>query len=359
MHTVFTRGHADGAASGRHGSAFLDANNQRFVAQSGVNQTLGTEQFNRVHLHLPAGAAHVQMLGADAHGFAFAGTGRGFQQVHGRGADEAGDKGGRRAVVHLFGRAELLHHTTVHHDHALGQCHGLDLVVGDEQGGDAEFVVQLLDLEPGLCAQLGVQVGQRFVKQKHLGLAHDGAAHGHTLALAAGQLARLALEQVAQLQNLGGFVDTGLDVGQRHLGDLQAVGHVVEHRHVRVQRVVLEHHGDVAFGRLQVVDDAVANQDLATAHLFEPCHHPQEGGLAAARWADDDDEFTVGNGGVDAVDNLVGAWPFAVALDDVLESNRSHGVFAIKYIAACADVVCARGTFRLNFRLIFRCQPGL
>jgi hypothetical protein len=69
------------------------------------------------------------------------------------------------------------------------------------------------------------------------------------------KLARLALQQVAQLQDLGGLVHARLDLVLGHLGDLQAVGHVVEHAHVRVQRVVLEHHGDVALGRLQVVDD--------------------------------------------------------------------------------------------------------
>ena len=95
----------------------------------------------------------------------------------------------------------------VHHDHALRQRHRLDLVVGDEQRRDAQLAVQLLDLDAGLRAQLGVQVGQRLVEQEHLGLAHDGPAHGHALALAAGQLARLAVQQVAQLQDARGLVD--------------------------------------------------------------------------------------------------------------------------------------------------------
>ena len=81
--------------------------------------------------------------------------------------------------------AKLLHDTAVHHDHALRQRHGLHLVVGDKQRRDAQLAMEFLNFQPGVSAQLGVQIRQRFIKQKHLGLAHDGAAHGYTLALAA------------------------------------------------------------------------------------------------------------------------------------------------------------------------------
>ena len=45
----------------------------------------------------------------------------------------------------------------------------------------------------------------------------------------------------------------------------QAVGHVVVDAHVRIERVVLEHHGDVAVGRLHVVDVLAADADGARA----------------------------------------------------------------------------------------------
>ena len=55
--------------------------------------------------------------------------------------------------------------------------------------------MQRLQLGAHLHAQLGVEVGQRLVEQEHRRLAHDGAAHRHALALAAGELARLALRK--------------------------------------------------------------------------------------------------------------------------------------------------------------------
>ena len=60
--------------------------------------------------------------------------------------------------------------------------------------------MQLAQLRAHRNTQLGVQVGQRLVKQKQLGLAHDGPADGHTLALAAGELRGLALQQILQAQ---------------------------------------------------------------------------------------------------------------------------------------------------------------
>ena len=50
-------------------------------------------------------------------------------------------------------------------------------------------LLQLGDLEPHLHAQRRVEVGQRLVEQEGLRLAHDGAADGDALALAAGELA--------------------------------------------------------------------------------------------------------------------------------------------------------------------------
>ena len=56
----------------------------------------------------------------------------------------------------------------------------------------------------------------------------------------------------------------------RHAAVAQAVGHVVVDAHVRIERVVLEHHRDVAVGGLDLVDDAAADVDLAAGDGLEP-----------------------------------------------------------------------------------------
>jgi hypothetical protein len=135
----------------------------------------------------------------------------------------------------------------------------------------------------------------------------------------AGEFARFALQQLREFQNLRRLLHPSLNVGFWQLGNLQAVGHVVVHAHVRVQRVVLKHHGDVALRRFEVVDDAPADVNLAAGDFLQARHHAQQRALAAAARPDDDDELAVADLGVDAVDDLVDLGAGAVGLFDIAQ----------------------------------------
>ena len=87
-----------------------------------------------------------------------------------------------------------------------------------------------------------------------------------------------------------------------HLLLAQRERDVVEHAHVRVQRVVLEDHRDVALGRDDVVDDAAVDRDLAARHLLEPGDHAQRGRLPAAGRPDEDQELALVHVEREAVD---------------------------------------------------------
>jgi hypothetical protein len=120
-----------------------------------------------------------------------------------------------------------------------------------------------------------------------------GSAHGDALTLPARELARLAVEERRKLQDVRGARDPLGDFRLGKAADLEAVRHVVAHRHVRIERVVLEDHGDVAVLGLDPVDEPAADADLATRHLLEPGDHAQERGLAAAGGTDPHHEFAV------------------------------------------------------------------
>ena len=102
----------------------------------------------------------------------------------------------------------------VQHGHAMGQRHGLDLVVGDVDRGDGELMLHMLELGAHMAAQLGIEIGQRLVHQEGGRTAHDGPGQRHALALAAGELARKALQQGIEL-NLGRVSRTCLSISAR------------------------------------------------------------------------------------------------------------------------------------------------
>ena len=147
------------------------------------------------------------------------------------------------------GVVHLLQLALAHDGDAVAHRHRLDLVVRDVDRRHAEVVLQPRDLRAHLHAQLGVEVGERLVHQEGLRLAHDRAAHRHALALAAREVARLAIEQRLEVEDARGVRDALLDLVLRHLLDAQAEGDVLVHAEVRVERVALEHHRDVAVAR--------------------------------------------------------------------------------------------------------------
>jgi hypothetical protein len=224
--------------------------------------------------------------------------------VHGRRADEPGHEQVGGSVVHLLRGVHLLQDAAVHHGHPVAHRHRLGLVMGDVDHGHAQVALDPGDLGAHLHAQLGIQVRQRLVHQERLRLAHDGASHRHPLPLAARQRPRLLLELILEPQRPGRLAHAAVDLLARHLSQLQPEGHVVVAGHVRVERVVLEHHRQVAVLCLHVVDDGISEADAAAGDLLQPGHHPQQRGLAAAGGADQHHQRAVLDREVDGAHGL-------------------------------------------------------
>ena len=75
--------------------------------------------------------------------------------------------------------------------------------------------MQTGELGTGRDAQLGIEIRQRLVEQEGDRAAHDGAADGDALALAAGQLAGAAVEKLLDVEHAGGLGNTVGDLGPR------------------------------------------------------------------------------------------------------------------------------------------------
>ena len=90
------------------------------------------------------------------------------------------------------------------------------------------------------------------------------------------------------------------------LGDAHAEGHVVVDRHMRIERVGLEHHGDAALRGRHVVDQLAGDLQLAAGDLLEAGDRAQQRRLAAAGRADEDDELARLDVEIDAVQDVDG-----------------------------------------------------
>ena len=131
----------------------------------------------------------------------------------------------KAAMKRLFGsRVELLRPVdwqdaaVAHHRDALAERHRFGLVVRHVDGRDAEALVQLRQRGAHADAELRVEVRERLVEQERLRLADDRAAHRDALALAAGELRRLAVEQVGEAEQLGDLVDAARDLASSACG---------------------------------------------------------------------------------------------------------------------------------------------
>ena len=182
--------------------------------------------------------------------------------------------------------------------------------MGHVDRGSADTPVEIDDFLAGVDPERGVEVRQGLVHQEGAGLAHDRAPQRDALALAPGELRRLAREQMPDPEHPGRGGDVLDDLralgpgaghepadegraferaepahGERH-------GHVLGHGEVGIERVVLEHHRDVAIGGAHGRDVAVGDAHAARVGALEPGDHAHQGGFAAAGWTDEGEEFT-------------------------------------------------------------------
>ena len=101
--------------------------------------------------------------------------------------------GGRGALVERARGVDLLDDAAVHDRDPVGHRQRLLLVVGDVDEGGAGALLDPLQLELHLAAQLQVEGAERLVEQQRGGAVDQRAGEGDALALAAGELGRAAV----------------------------------------------------------------------------------------------------------------------------------------------------------------------
>src|SRR5439155_9487067 len=97
-----------------------------------------------------------------------------------------------------------------------------DLVVRHVNKRRLKPLVQLEDLHAGLDPELGIEVRQRLVHEKDFRLTDDRPSQRDALPLAAGEGLGLAIQELAEAEDVGGLADALVDFSLRRLAQLEA-----------------------------------------------------------------------------------------------------------------------------------------
>jgi hypothetical protein len=101
----------------------------------------------------------------------------------------------------------------------------------------------------------------------------------------------------------------------RHAAALHAECDVAAHRHRRVERVALEHHRDVAVLRRHAGHVASGDLHVSGRRRFQPGDSVQQRRLSASRRADQNDELTLVDREVDALQHVDAPQPDVKVVD--------------------------------------------
>ena len=108
-----------------------------------------------------------------------------LQAIHRWSSDKSSDKKTVWFVVKFIRRSGLFDAAFAHQNNLVSHCHGFDLIMGHIDHGHAETLLQSTDFQSHFMAQLGVEIGKRFIHQAHRMLGNDRTGQSDTLALPA------------------------------------------------------------------------------------------------------------------------------------------------------------------------------
>ena len=203
----------------------------------------------------------------------------------------------RGAAENGFDRPDLGDLAEIHHHHAVAHVAHHVQVVGDEQIGEAEFLLQVQQQVQHLRLDRLVQRGNRFVEDHDARLERQRAGDVDALALAAGELVRVARGIALRREAHPGeqFARTRFRLPPRQAVHDGSERDRILDRQARIERSegVLEHHLHLP---AHVADrhpvrrrfgDAFALEQHAPGIGLDQAHQQARGGrLAAAGFAD-------------------------------------------------------------------------
>ena len=132
---------------------------------------------------------------------------------------------------------------------AIGQSHRLGLVVCHVKHGKLELLLQRADLQTHLLAELGIEIGKRFVQQQNRGRVNERRRQRDALLLPSGQFRCAAGFKSLQADDRQSFRHSLPDNRCAFTAHPKRKGDVFENGQVRPDRVGLKHHSHLPLFR--------------------------------------------------------------------------------------------------------------
>lgn len=120
-----------------------------------------------------------------------------------------------------------------HDDHQVGERHGLVLAMGHMHEADAEIALQALQFTAHVFAQERIERRKRLVEQQNLRPRDESARQRDALLLTARQLRRQPIGKVAHPDEFQELARARPPLDLARPANLEAVGHVIDRRHMR------------------------------------------------------------------------------------------------------------------------------
>ena len=191
-------------------------------------------------------------------------------EIDGRRTEKARDEARRRSFEQFERRTLLLNAAIAQQHDPVGESHGLDLVVRHVDHGGGELLCSRF-ISPRISSRsLASRLDRGSSNRKSCACRTIARPMRHALTLTARELSREALQKGGNAEHARRVVDPLVDLVLGDFARPQPEGDIVVDRQIRIQRVVLKDHGDIAVARPHVIDHLPADRDRAAIRFSRP-----------------------------------------------------------------------------------------
>src|SRR6266404_3683075 len=239
-------------------------------------------------------------------------------------SDELCGVSGGGARINVARRGDLFEGAIAEERDAIGEGHGLVLIVRDEEESDADFALESFQLALHLLAEVGVEGGKRLVQEQELRAIDERAGECDALLLAAAERGGTSGGEADHFHHAESLFNAARDFRFRGGLDAQSVSDVFADVQVRKEGVNLEDGIHAALVGRERIEALVAHPDFAGGGLFETGNEAEKRGLARAALAEESKKFASGDSQRDILEDLGGAETFRHAADFQKRGSRSR-----------------------------------